>query len=95
MRGQKALDAKDLRVVVNALWTPAVFESRLLATVLLQRRGSLLTPRDLPWLERMLRQARAWALLDNLAPYAVAEVLAQDQALRERTLTRWAKDPDF
>lgn len=94
LRTHKDLDGKDLRAVAEALWRPREFESRLLATVLLQRRGVLLGPKDLPWLERMLREAQAWALLDNLAPYAVNDVLA-DPALRRRTLTRWAKDEDF
>ena len=95
LRAHNGLGAVALRTVCKRLWAAPVFESRLLATVLLQRRAGLLGPRDLGWLERMLRQGRSWALLDNLAPYAVADVLAADPALRRRTLTRWARDDEF
>lgn len=89
------LDARSLRAVTEALWRAGVFEARLLATVLVQRRSGLLRTADLPWLERLLRDCRAWALMDNLAPYAVADVLARSPTLRRRTLTRWSRDPDF
>ena len=85
----------DLVAVAKALWATAIFDLRLLATVLLDRHSELLGPRDLPWLERLLRDCRGWALLDNLAPRAVAEVLSRNQALRRRTLKRWARDADF
>ena len=85
----------ELVAVSKALWAAGIFDLRLLATVLLDRHPDLLGPKDLAWLERMLRACRGWALLDNLAPNAVADVLGRDLALRRRTLARWAKDDDF
>lgn len=95
LNAKSDLDRPTLRSVVDDLWRPAIFESRMLATVLLQRRSALIGPRDLPWLERLVRACRGWALMDNLAPYAVADVLGRDPGLRARTLARWASDPDF
>ena len=95
LKANGGVDAKALRAVARALWAMPVFEARLLATVLLQRRSDLLRPVDLPWLEDLVAGCRAWALMDNLAPYAVAHALAQDPALRRRALARWARDPDF
>lgn len=89
------LSHDDLVAVCKALWRPGVFDLRLLATVLLDAGDDLLGPGDLPWLETLLRDCKGWALLDNLAPYAVAEVLKASPALRRRTLARWSKDPDF
>lgn len=95
LRAHKDLDANALRAVADALWAPTLFESRLLATILLQQRSDLVRTTDLPWLEGLLRACRAWALLDNLAPYAVADLLARSPALRKTTLSRWSRDDDF
>lgn len=95
LRGHTDLSSRDLRAVTEALWRTDTFELRLLATVLLQHRSETLDTADLPWLERLLRDCRAWALMDNLAPYAVAAVLDRSRALRRRTLLRWSCDPEF
>lgn len=95
LKDHRDLTHADLVAVAKASWAPGVFELRFLATVLLDARSDLLGPQDLPWLESLLRDCHGWALLDNLAPYAVAEVLARDPALRRRTLTRWSRDADF
>lgn len=95
LRQHPGLDRPDLKKFITALWKPAVFEGRLLGAVLLQHRSPLLTSADLPWLERLARDCRAWALLDTFVPYAIDDVLERSPSLRRTTLKRWADDPDF
>ncbi|MFA5944652.1 MAG: DNA alkylation repair protein [Candidatus Thermoplasmatota archaeon] len=95
LRNHRSLDRAALRAIAEALWSTGVFEARLMSTVMLQRRSEILRASDLVWLERLLRACRAWALMDNLAPYAVADVLARAPSLRRRILSRWSRDPDF
>lgn len=77
-----------------ALWSEPVHEARLAAVKLLARGASLLTPADLPFVERLLREARTWAYVDELAT-AVAAPLFPSTPEAVAVLDRWAADPDF
>jgi 3-methyladenine DNA glycosylase AlkD len=95
LRTHRSIDGGQLRKVAQGLWALRLFEARLLATILLQRRSKLLEPGDLPWLEEFVRGCRGWALMDNLAPFAVDDVLSQSPGLEASTLKRWSQDDDF
>lgn len=73
----------------DALWGTRVHELRMAAVELLIDRADLLSDEHLPYLERLVREARTWALIDGIAPGIVGRLLVRDEAV-ESTLTRWA-----
>lgn len=78
----------------DELWATRVHELRMAAVELLIDRADLLDVGHLPHLERFIREARTWALIDGLAPGVVGPLLVRDDAV-ESTLTRWAADADL
>jgi 3-methyladenine DNA glycosylase AlkD len=80
--------------VVEALWTHKVHELRSVAIAVLEQRHVALTSRDLPLLERMLRESRTWAYVDWISMKVLAPMLLRERRLRQR-LPRWATDGDF
>jgi 3-methyladenine DNA glycosylase AlkD len=93
-RRVQAADDEPLRAVVSALWRTRVHELRSVAIALLEQRQSALDERDLPMLERLLRDSRTWAYVDWLSTKVLAPMLLREAALRA-TLPRWAADGDF
>jgi 3-methyladenine DNA glycosylase AlkD len=111
---EPGLSADRLTQLVRQLWdSPAdrpVHERRLAAGLLLTARSDLLRLQDAPLAERLIRQARTWALVDVLAGDALGPALDRlagagspgppgpsspsDPAVTE-VLDRWAGDPDF
>jgi len=87
------LDHDRLTALVRALWEGPLFESRAVATILLERNAKLLGPADTELIEYLLRRCGTWALIDPIATN-VAGVLAEKHDLTA-TLDRWAADPDF
>lgn len=80
--------------LAEALWQRPVHELRMAAASVLAERQTLLTSSDLPLLERLLREAKTWALVDTLAPWVVGPIIERNPE-EHRTLERWASDPDF
>jgi len=89
------LDRAQLLALARALWARPVFELRAAAAELLAARAALLTPHDLPFLERLLRAAKTWALIDSLAPQVVGPLHVRAPRAVGPVLDRWARDPDF
>jgi 3-methyladenine DNA glycosylase AlkD len=89
-----SLDRDRLRAVVEALWSRPVYERRAAAALVLERDARLLLAADLPLLERLLREAKTWALVDAIAVHVVGSVVARHPAAAAR-LDRWAGDRDF
>jgi 3-methyladenine DNA glycosylase AlkD len=89
-----ALDRAGLLALVEALWARPVHECRAAAVELLEAGGDMLQARDLALVERLLRESRTWALVDNLAA-SVAGPLVERFPRLGRALDRWARDPDF
>jgi 3-methyladenine DNA glycosylase AlkD len=83
-----------LTAMARALWASPLYECRQSAVLVLERNVRLLTLDDVPLIERMLRTARTWALIDGLATN-VAGDLAERFDEMGPTLDRWASDPDF
>ena len=89
-----SLDHDSVVALAELLWSVPVHERRMAAVDTLEFRTSLLGPRDLTLLERLLREARTWALVDALAINVVGEIVCTDPAAA-RTLDRWVTDRDF
>ena len=84
--------------LVTSLWDePAgqpVFERRFLAADLLANRAELLVPADVPFVERLCRDAGTWAIVDTLAPRVVGPLADRFGAEVQVALDRWVDDPD-
>jgi 3-methyladenine DNA glycosylase AlkD len=94
LRGAGALERTQLLAAVEALWTPKVHELRVAAVELLHERAALLQAHDLALVERLIRESRTWALVDELAARVAGALVEREQKLARR-LDRWAKDNDF
>jgi 3-methyladenine DNA glycosylase AlkD len=91
----RGLQHDELVALVTELWSTPVFERRAAATMLLERFPKLLTPADLPLIERLLRESLTWALVDGLAANVVGGILVAAPAEVTPVMDRWAADPDF
>lgn len=84
----------DLVAVADQLWAEPVHERRAAAAELLEQHVDLLVADDIDLLERLLRESRTWALVDNLAASVVGPLVEREPSL-ESVLDRWAGDEDF
>lgn len=88
------LDHDALIAAVNAFWAVPVHERRMAAVELLELNANLLEPRDLVFLEWLLRESRTWALVDGLAASVVGVLFDRCPEVGD-VLDRWAADEDF
>jgi 3-methyladenine DNA glycosylase AlkD len=84
----------DLVALVDGLWAVAVHERRMAAAELLSLHPDLVHGQDAPLLERLLREARTWALVDGLAASVAGPLFERCPGLGP-VLDRWAVDEDF
>ena len=87
-------DRAQLVRLVETLWRRPVFENRMTAVLLLEAFQSLLEAEDIRLLERLIRQSKTWAFVDELA-IAITGPLLQRAPTLASTLDRWASDDDF
>jgi 3-methyladenine DNA glycosylase AlkD len=90
-----ALDHDRLIELAAELWSKPVFERRLAAIMFLQRYPRLCSAADGPFLERLARDSRTWALVDYLAVDVLGRLVESDPAAMEPIMDRWAADDDF
>lgn len=90
-----ALDHDELIGLVDELWSKPVFERRLAAVLLLDRRRAVLGVDDLPLIERLVRESKTWALVDYLAGDVLGALVARDPDAVTPEMDRWATDADF
>jgi len=89
-----ALGRERLLALVLALWEGRVYERRRLAVELLEISGDRLQAGDIGLVERLLREARTWALVDELAAVVAGGLVERHPELGP-VLDRWAGDPDL
>ncbi len=89
------MDHDELVAAVEDLWSEPNFERRMSAVVLLSRFNDRLGRRDLPLLERLVRESLTWALVDGLATDVLARMVVRDPGAISPAMDRWATDPDF
>jgi 3-methyladenine DNA glycosylase AlkD len=85
---------RTLLALASDLWRRPVHECRLAAVELLSYHRGQLVADDLDVIERMLRQAGTWALVDPLAEAAAGDIVPRIPAAAT-VMDRWAGDPDF
>jgi len=66
----------------------------MMAVLILAVFQPLLRPADISLLERMIRQSKTWAFVDELAIVITGPLVERHPELL-RVLDRWAKDDDF
>jgi 3-methyladenine DNA glycosylase AlkD len=88
------LSREELLALCEELWARGIHECSALVVELARLHEPLLLARDLGVLERWLREARTWALSDGLSAGVVGPLAERFPAL-QRTLDRWASDPDL
>lgn len=95
LRKRFAIDSHDDALpAAEALWERPVHEMRAAAAVLLRLNEPRLGPSALESVERMLREARTWALVDNLAVHTAGPLLER-RPDADRVVERWGTDDDF
>jgi 3-methyladenine DNA glycosylase AlkD len=97
LREREPLDHDAVVALVCVLWdqpVPAIHERRLAAVEVLERCRPCLGPDDVGVLERFLREARTWALVDGLAASVVGELALAEPAAFDPIVRCWATDPD-
>lgn len=89
------LPRRDAVELAAALWGRPVFDLRFAAVEVLVHAAAELLPEDLAVVERFLREARTWALVDGLAAEVAGPIVERHPAASGPVLDRWAADPDF
>lgn len=93
-RSNSELERADLFRLVDGLWGQRVHELRMLAIELLALYDDLLKASDLPFIERLLRESKTWALVDTICSRVVGGLIERFPELASE-LDRWARDDDF
>lgn len=93
LRDNPDLSREELLALCEALWETRIHECRSSVTELLSERVALLEARDLPFVEKLVRESRTWALLDSLAVDVVGDLVTRFPGLEE-DLDRFATDDD-
>ncbi len=94
VKRRPALTREQLIPLVEALWSGNVYERRRVAVELLEMCADRLQAEDVALVERLLREAETWALVDELAVIVVGAMVERHAELGA-VLDGWAADPDF
>ncbi|MDX2023527.1 MAG: DNA alkylation repair protein [Deltaproteobacteria bacterium] len=87
-------DRETVLSFAEAMWATRIHELRSLAINVLALKVQVLRPEDLKIIETMLRSARTWAHVDELATQVVAP-LCDARPAGLRIVARWQRDEDF
>lgn len=91
---REALSHRALLALVKELWRRSVHELRMAAVELLVLDRARMGQEDLALVEKLLREARTWALVDPMAISVVGNLVTAHPETAV-TLDRWATDDDF
>jgi 3-methyladenine DNA glycosylase AlkD len=94
MRAHPELSALQVRELAAELWDSPIFERRAAAVMVLIADEARSEPGDLALVERFLRAAQTWALVDSLS-CDVSGALIKKFPHLEPELDRWAADDNF
>jgi 3-methyladenine DNA glycosylase AlkD len=93
-RENSGLNRQVLVALVRILWSRPLFERRMTAVLLLETFQPVLQPADMKLLERLIRESKTWAFVDELAVAIVGPLVERSSELLP-VLDRWARDEDF
>lgn len=89
-----ALNKAQVLQLVTKLWNRPSHEERSLALHILNSHADKLDLSDMSLIERLMRESRGWALLDNLIIPLMPVIINKDKTGYEY-LKKWIKDDDF
>jgi len=89
-----ALSKKKMLVLVESLWRKRTHEERSMALLVLNMHLEKLDIKDMPFVERLMRESNGWAFLDSLIIPAMPEIIRKDKRGYEY-LKKWIKDKDY
>ena len=84
----------ELTALAEVMWAEPVHERRMVTVELFDQFVDLLGVADADLLERLLGEARTWAIVDGLAASVVGTLVARDPEWGG-VLDRWAAHDDF
>lgn len=84
----------DVLRLVRQLWKQPVHELRMAAVTILDLYSPSLQAKDLRLIEKLLRESKTWALVDNLAASVVGPLWDRFPELSVE-IDQWAADADF
>jgi len=84
---------KALRLV-KFYWEKPSFEERSLALNILNLHKDKLTGKDMPLIEKLMRESKGWAFLDNLI-IPIMPVILEKKPETYLYLKKWIKDDDY
>lgn len=90
----QALNKAQVLRLVRQLWNRPSHEERSLALHILNLHADKLDINDMPLIERLMRESRGWALLDNLIIPLMPVIISKDKN-GYKYLKKWANDDDF
>ena len=90
----KNLSKQEIVNISAELWESDIHEVKMLALSILGLKTSELTIKDIPLIEKMMRESRGWVYLDNLIIPLMPNILEKNPKAYEY-LRKWIKDDDF
>ena len=94
IKQQHRLNRPGLIQLTTLLWDRPLFEWRMMAVLLLDAFESLLGRSDIALLERLIRQSKTWAFVDELSIAVTGRLVERWTGLVD-DLDRWSVDDDF
>jgi 3-methyladenine DNA glycosylase AlkD len=90
----ESLSKKEALDWVKFFWSKPYFEERALALNILELHADDLNIKDMPLIEKIMRESKGWAFLDSLIIPLMPGILEKDKKAYDY-LKKWIKDDDF
>lgn len=90
-----SLSKNEVLKMVKFYWTKPSHEERSLALSILNLHKDKLTLKDMPLIEKLMRESKGWAFLDSLIIPIMPVMFEKDPQEAYEYLKKWIKDDDF
>jgi 3-methyladenine DNA glycosylase AlkD len=90
-----SLNKKEVLKLVKFFWNKPSHEERSLAVSILNLHKDQLTLKDMPLIEKIMRESKSWAFLDSLIIPIMPVMFEKDSQKAYDYLKKWIKDDDF
>ncbi len=80
--------------LVKFLWKQSFHEERRMGLYILNLHDDKLTIKDMPLIEKMMRESNGWAFLDNLIIPIMPQILTKNKSAY-KYLRKWIRDDDY
>ena len=88
------LTKKEALDLIKTLWSDDYFEVRGMGLKVLNMHVDKLNKKDMPLIEKLMRESKGWAFLDNLIIPIMPVLLTKDKSIY-KYLKKWIKDDDY